>query len=72
MVKPVYIYCDEGSSEIGVQSLLLAVKTAFTASGLSHQCQTNYSKQVFRWLFINHARWSRFTLLQKIKRRRQS
>ncbi|HGO5853990.1 TPA: BPL-N domain-containing protein [Mannheimia haemolytica] len=26
MVKPIYIYCDEGSSEIGVQSLLLAVK----------------------------------------------
>ncbi|MEG9531219.1 BPL-N domain-containing protein [Mannheimia indoligenes] len=26
MVKPVYIYCDEGSSEIGVQSLLLAVE----------------------------------------------
>lgn len=26
MVKPAYIYCDEGSSEISVQSLLLAVE----------------------------------------------
>lgn len=26
MVKPVYIYCDEGVSEVGVQSLLLAIE----------------------------------------------
>lgn len=26
MVKPVYIYCDDGVSEVGAQSLLLAVK----------------------------------------------